>query len=198
VVRLVIGGVLGLALFVFLVLIDAQFVVQAYDRSPASSLIAICVGGIAAVGTVLAFAWYRTRRPHLGATARRVLGWAGIAWAALFVVGFVWTHPRHRDDGSATALEVAVVAYCLVIVVVAVCLLPVAILRLSRPSRHDPENRVQVVELRHKKPYFVAYCECGWVGPAYDADTPAAQDQAFRDARQHGTNVASDVERPLG
>jgi hypothetical protein len=81
---------------------------------------------------------------------------AGIAWAALFVVGFVWTHPRHRDDDSTTSLEVALVTYSLIIVVVAVCLFPIAVFRLSRTKTHDPGDQVQVWEVRDKEPYFVA------------------------------------------
>jgi hypothetical protein len=135
---------------------------------------------------------------HVGATARRVLGWTGIAWAALFVLAFVWTHPRHRDDKFTTPLEVAVVSYCLIIVLVAICLFPIAVFRLARPPTHHPDDRVRVGEISDKKPYFVAYCDCGWVGAAYGATAPDAQERAFRDAHEHGTNVASGVERPLG
>ena len=84
------------------------------------------------------------------------------------------------------------------IVVVAVCLVPVALLKLSRPRVHHSDDRVRVWEVRDKEPYFVAYCDCGWGGTAFDVTDPHAQDNAFRDARQHGTNVASDVEHPLG
>jgi cytochrome bd-type quinol oxidase subunit 2 len=133
---------------------DTSLVLQAHERSASSTLVAVVIRTGAALGTVLAFAWYRSRVDRLGSTARRILGWAGIAWAALFVVGFVWTHPRHRDDKLATSLEVAVVSYCLIIVVVAVCFLPVAVLRLSRPKTHDPGNEVRVWEVRDKEPYL--------------------------------------------
>jgi hypothetical protein len=197
-IGLVAGGVFGLALVVFLVVLDTSLVVQAYERSAESTLTAVVIGVGAALGTVLAFAWYRGRVDRLGRTARRILGWAGIVWSFLFVVGFAWTHPRHRDDASTTPLEVAVVSYCLIIIVVAVCLLPVAALRLSRPKTHDPGDQVRVWEVRDKEPYFVAYCDCGWVGTAYEATEPEARDKAFRDAREHGTNVAPEVEYPLG
>jgi hypothetical protein len=197
-IGLIAGGAFGLALVVFVVVADTSLVLQAYERSASSTLVAVVIGTGAALGTVLAFAWYRSRVDRLGSTARRILGWAGIAWAALFVVGFVWTHPRHRDDKLATSLEVAVVSYCLIIVVVAVCLLPVAVLGLSRPKTHDPGNQVRVWEVRDKEPYFVAYCDCGWVSTAYEAAEPDARDNTFRDAREHGTNVAPEVEYPLG
>ena len=161
-------------------------------------MVAVVLGVGAALGTVLVFAWSRSRLERFRGKPRLLLGWAGIAWAALFVVAFVWTHPRHRDDESVTPLEVAVVTYCLIIVVVAVCLVPVALLRLSRPRVHHSNDQVRVWEVRDKEPYFVAYCDCGWVGTAFDVTDPHAQDNAFRDARGHGPNVASDVEHPLG
>jgi hypothetical protein len=49
-----------------------------------------------------------------------------------------------------------------------------------------------------KKPYFVSYCDCGWVGTAYDAGDPHARDNAFRDARAHSPDVSAEVEHPLG
>jgi hypothetical protein len=198
VIGFVVTGIVGLALVVFLVVVDTSLVVQAYERSASSTVAAVVIGVAAALGTVLAFAWYRRHVGDLGATARRVLGWAGIAWGALFVVGFVWTHPMHRDDQSTTPLEVAVVCYCLVIVVVAICSVPVAVLMLARPATHDAGDRVRVWNVDDEVPYFIAYCDCGWVGTAYDFTDPQAQVKAFRDARAHGTNVAPYVEHPLG
>ena len=128
-----------------------------------------------------------SRLGHLRGKLRRILGWAGIAWSALFLVAFVWTHPRHRDDDFATPLEVAAVTYCVIIIVVAVCLVPVALVNLSRPERHNSDDRIRVWEVADKEPYFVAYCDCGWVGTAFDTTDPHAQDKAFRDARDHGT-----------
>ncbi len=197
-IGLIAGGVFGIALVTFLVVADTSLVAQTYERSASSTVVAVVLGAGAALGTVLVFAWSRSRLERFRGKPRLLLGWAGIAWAALFVVAFVWTHPRHRDDESVTPLEVAVVTYCLIIVVVAVCLVPVALLRLSRPRVHHSNDQVRVWEVRDKEPYFVAYCDCGWVGTAFDVTDPHAQDNAFRDARQHGPNVASDVEHPLG
>jgi len=192
------SGVVGLALVAFLVVLDTSLVVRAYERSASSTLAAVVIATVAALGTVVAFAWFRRRVGDIGGSARRVLGWAGIAWAGLFVVAFVWTHPRHRDDEFTTPLEVAVVSYCLIIVITAVAILPVAVLRLARPATHDTNDRIRVWKVDDKEPYFVAYCDCGWVGSAVDATDPHARDKAFRDAREHGTNVAPEVEHPLG
>ena len=43
------------------------------------------------------------------------------------------------------------------------------------------------------EPYFVAICECDWLG-----DTQASSEEAFRDARAHTSNVDEEVKRPLG
>lgn len=198
VIGFVVSGIVGLALVVFLVVLDTSLVVQAFERSASSTLAAVVIAVAAALGTVLAFAWYRRHVGDLGATARRVLGWAGIAWGALFVVGFVWTHPMHRDDQFTTTLEVAVVSYCLIIVLVAICLVPFAVLSLARPATHGTDDRIRVWNVDDKEPFFIAYCDCGWVGTAHDSADPQAQDRAFRDARAHGTNVAPEVEHPLG
>jgi lysylphosphatidylglycerol synthetase-like protein (DUF2156 family) len=197
-IGLVASGVVGLALVGIVVVADTSLVLRAYERSASSTLLAVVLGAGAALATVFAFAWYRSRVARVHGKSRRLLGWAGIAWAALFVVGFVWTHPRHRDDEFATPLEVAVVTYSLIIIVVALCLLPVSIRMLARPKPHDPGDQIRVWEIREKEPYFVAYCDCGWVGTAYDTTDPDARDKAFRDAREHGTNVAPEVEHPLG
>jgi hypothetical protein len=37
-----------------------------------------------------------------------------------------------------------------------------------------------------------------WAGTAYDATEPRARDKAVRDAREHSTNVSSELEQPLG
>ena len=194
---LIAGLVLGTALLVFVIVLDAGLVVRAYERSASSTLPALVVGAAAALATVLAVVWYRRRVDQLGGTARRVLGWVGIAWAVSLVVAFFWTHPRGRDDELATPVEVGVICYVLVIVVTAVVVFPFAVRRLSRASAHRPQDRVHVWHVADGKPSFVPACECGWVGGAYDAAEPEARDKAFRAARRHGTNVASDVESAL-
>ena len=194
---LIAGLVLGTALLVFVIVLDAGLVVRAYERSASSTLPALVVGAAAALATVLAVVWYRRRVDQLGGTARRVLGWVGIAWAVSLVVAFFWTHPRGRDDELATPVEVGVICYVLVIVVTAVVVFPFAVRRLSRASAHRPQDRVHVWHVADGKPSFVPACECGWVGGAYDAAEPEARDEAFRAARRHGTNVASDVESAL-
>jgi hypothetical protein len=42
-------------------------------------------------------------------------------------------------------------------------------------------------------PYFVAICECDWLG-----EVRARSEEAFRDAHAHTENVDADVKRPVG
>jgi hypothetical protein len=196
---LLIGGVVfGIALFVFVVVIDTQFVGSALEHSESSALPAVVIGVAAALGTVLGVVWYRRRVDDLGKTARRLLGSVGIAWAVAFVIAFFATHPRGRNDEDATALEAGIVSYLLGILIAAAAFLPIALLRFSRPHAHERNDRVRVMHVQDKEPFFVSSCDCGWVGPAYDEADPDAPDKAFRDARAHGANVAPEVERPLG
>ena len=192
-------GLVGVAMVVFLVVADSRFVARVYERSEPSTLPAVLAGAGAAIGTVLGVVWYRRRLDRLGVSVRRLLGRAAIAWCVLFVIAFVWTHPKSRDADLAAPLHAGVVTYLLLIVVAAIAFAPVAVLRLARPKPHRPDDRVRVWRLQDKKtPYLVAYCDCGWVSAAYDLDEPHAPENAFRDARRHGTNVAPEVEDPLG
>jgi hypothetical protein len=196
---LLIGGtVFGIALFVFVLVIDTQFVASALERSRSSALLAVVIGVVAALGTVLGVVWYRSRVDDLSKMARRVLGFVGIAWAVGFVLAFIVTHPRGRNDDEATTLEAGIVSYLLGILIAAAAFLPIALLRLSRPAAHEEKDRVRVMRVQDKEPFFVSSCDCGWVGPAYDETDPDASEKAFRDARMHGTNVAPEVERLLG
>jgi hypothetical protein len=192
-------GLVGVALVVFLVVADVRFVARVYERSESSALPAVLAGAGAAIGTVLGVTWYRRWLDRLGVGVRRLLGRAVIAWSVLFVIAFLWTHPKSRDADLAVPVHAGVVTYLLLVVVVAVVLAPVAVLRLARAKPHRPGDRVRVWRLEDRKmPYLVAYCDCGWVGAAHDLDEPHARESAFRDARRHGANVAPDVEDPLG
>ena len=42
------------------------------------------------------------------------------------------------------------------------------------------------------EPYFIAMCECNWIG-----DVRQSGDEAFRDAYAHTENVDEEMKRPL-
>jgi hypothetical protein len=126
-----------------------------------------------------------------------MLGAAGWALSVLFIIAFIWTHSVSRDAEDAGPPKAGVVTYLLLVIVAAVAFGLIAAVREARPKPHRPDDRIRVWSIRDKQPFFVAYCDCGWVGPSHDTDEPDAQDNAFRDARGHGTNVAPEVEDPL-
>jgi hypothetical protein len=43
------------------------------------------------------------------------------------------------------------------------------------------------------EPYFVAICDCGWVG-----DIWGTSEEAFKDAYHHDLNVSEEIQRPVG
>jgi hypothetical protein len=131
-----IGGLLvGLALIVFVIVLDVGLLVRAYERSASSTLAPMLVAATATGLTVLAVVGYRRRPEHRG-----VLGRLGVAWAVTFVVAVLWTHPRHRDE-LLTPFEAGVVTYAVLIVVGALAFLPIAVLRLGRAgSRRQGED----------------------------------------------------------
>ena len=195
-VAIVLGGV---ALVAFLIVADSQFIARVSERSGSSTLPAVLAGAAGALGTVAGVVWYRRRLDRLGVGVRRLLGRAAIAWSVLFVVAFYWTHSRSRDAELAGPLHAGVMTYVLLIVVAAAAFAPIAVLRLGAPRRHRPDDRIRVWRLQDKKtPYLVAYCDCGWVSAAHDLDEPQAREHTFREARRHGTNLAPEVDDPLG
>jgi hypothetical protein len=72
-------------------------------------------------------------------------------------------------------------------------------LRLFKRSPPQP-HRVAVYDTRPAaddpkpfEPYFVAICECDWLGEVRDDAL-----NAFADARAHSDDVDSDMKRPVG
>lgn len=65
----------------------------------------------------------------------------------------------------------------------------------TKQERHD-RHRVTVVHAdppeKDYEPYFIALCDCGWMGGFHDVAGPA-----FADAHGHSTNVDPEVQRPL-
>jgi hypothetical protein len=60
-----------------------------------------------------------------------------------------------------------------------------------RKTHHVTVNLADPPEKDHE-PYYVAICECGWLGDIHDHAGPA-----FSDATSHHENVDLEVKRPL-
>ena len=71
---------------------------------------------------------------------------------------------------------------------------------IIRAARKKPTEEQRVANERHSvkvvnyigppSPYFLAVCECGWMGEFHDEAEPA-----FADAREHSLNVEAEVEQ---
>jgi hypothetical protein len=133
-----------------------------------------------------------------------------LSWAA----GFVALHPRfHHQNVSfdsstrvitATATDIPLVALS------ALCLVGAVSPRAAgggglwgRPPAPPPPPTTpegwHVVDSGPKPafdPYFVAHCDCNWVGPPQTGRD--AERDAFADARAHTPNVRAAVVNPLG
>ena len=63
-------------------------------------------------------------------------------------------------------------SYVLVVVLAAVGYLAMALVRGSRPAPHRRGDQLRVLHVGNGRPCYVAQCDCGWVGTAYDASEP--------------------------
>jgi MFS family permease len=141
IVALVGTPIAGAAIVAFLVVDDVRFVVRVYARSETSTLAAVIAAAAALVGTVLGVVWFKRREDRVGRAARRLLGRLAIAWCVLFVIAFVWTHPRNRDEHLDRPVHAGVATYVVLVVVGAVAFFPYAAFRLSRPKPHRSDDR---------------------------------------------------------
>ena len=71
-------------------------------------------------------------------------------------------------------------------------------MRLFR--RKPQEHNVAVHDVRPPpdeqedfEPYFIAICDCGWIG-----DGRFSAEESFRDAQGHSPTVAEELRRPVG
>jgi len=138
IVGLVGTALAGAAIVVLLVVYDVRFVVRVYERSQASTLVAVIAAATALIATVLGVVWFRRREDDLGRTARRVLGLLAVAWSVVFVIAVIWTHPRHRDEHLGHPVHAGIVTYVVLVVVGAAACLPYAAFRLSRRQARRP------------------------------------------------------------
>lgn len=195
--RTIAATLAALAILVSVVVLDAQLVADVYERSPAATAAAVAAAAAAILATVLGAVWLARRRERLSRRVRRSMAAFAIAWGVLFVIAVGWTHGRDRDAEEVGPVEAGVVAYVVLVFVTAVGFMPIWAFRQSR-REHQPDDWVHVAYISDKQPFCVAYCDCGWVGEAHDDDEPDACERAFRDAREHGANVAPEIERPYG
>ncbi len=164
------------------------------------ALLVVTAGGIA---------WLVRRWRDLPARHRSWWIRALVTWGIVVAVSFISVHPRgsHVDSTPTTAWAISTVAYSAGFMLLLAVLLPVMAIRVLRrdagPREHRPSDPVEVWHVRDRsrrpafEPYFVARCECGWVGDTHDESDDDADSKAFADARSHGSNVKPDVAYPM-
>jgi len=150
---------------------------------------------IAAVWCVVFLSWRALVLRDRRSFARGACSGLLIAGLAALLAGVAYTLPRFGPSHLDTPMGVltissgsGIVGFCAA----------VAWFNTHRESTvvtaHQEGSRVEVWHVHDRKlDYYVAHCECDWIGPAHDAIEPNASDQARSDAAQHGTNVATDI-----
>ena len=178
-----------------------------------SAVAAAALGAVSVMATAAVFVWAGKR----GARARRGLLWwadwlALAMWIVAVMLAFSVTHARDGSDRLTSDLAVGVTTYT------GACLFALFFyggLRMLRPRGHsrttmadhpigagptgrthdvsDPNHHAEVwhVAVNHNElDYYIAHCDCDWVGAAYDRVDTEAEHSARREANSHSTNVA--------
>lgn len=132
-----------------------------------------------------------------GHRLRAVLGWASILIPGYWVLCLATTLPRFGPSKVSTPFGYATLSFGAAlgaIVVVAGVMHQLREKQDSPSGAHQPDSLVEVWHVQAKDlDYFLARCECDWVGPAHDNDSPDAEAAAWADACGHGTNVGPAV-----
>lgn len=204
------AALLGAALMIGLVAIDVPNFRRARDhldphtwRSAVLIGVAVGIAVVVAVRMIMA-RWIRGRAAVVVGTVL-FLGW---------LAGFTWLHPRfHQHDvsfNSSARVATAIATDIQLIALGALCLLgaaspqaarrlalrPRAVAALARPHAAEVWHVIDSGPKPSFDPYFVAQCDCTWVGPTRTG--PDAERDAFADARAHTPNVRDAVVNPLG
>jgi hypothetical protein len=142
----------------------------------------------------------------LVASTSRWLRWPAHVFVWLLVVAVAVTHPKFGQFSVDRGVDIAVLSG------VDLALgsgFAAVILSGRRRARDDhaarqrsAQHRVEVWRVEAEgvdfEPYFVARCDCNWVGQPQELSTPGAEGTVRLEAAAHHVNVRQDVVRPLG
>ncbi len=188
---------------------DVGRVLHAHEALGSAMLRPALAGFALLVVTAGGIAWLVRRWHDFPARHRSWWSRALVTWGIVVAVSFISVHPRgsHVDSTPTTAWAISTVAYSAGFMLLLAVLLPIMAFRVRRrdagPREHQPSDPVEVWHMRDGSrrpafaPYFIARCECGWVGDAHDESDDGAESRAFADARSHGSNVKPDVAYPM-
>jgi len=212
--RRLFGGLGCIAIAAFLGISDGVHITQAFQQIGGSALLGLLWGGLAAAATATLI----IRSPRTGIWERsglwaRSFRWAVGLWLVVLFFGLVITNPRNGPNDITSGVMVGI-ATCTGALFIAVFLW--GGLSLLRPhagsmpkvnttvdgwqgglshqysvahSLHHAE--VWHVDVSRDDPdYFIAHCDCDWVGTAHDATEPNAEASARHEANAHAPTVA--------
>jgi hypothetical protein len=213
--RRLICGLGCIAMAVFCGILDGVRITQACQQIGRPARWDLLWGGLVAVATVtLIVRSTRTDIWERSGLSARTFRWVVGLWLVVVCVGFVVTHPRDGSNDITSSVMVGI-ATCAGALFIAVFLW--GGLLLLRPkvrgtpaalntsiaawpgglshqytvthSQHHAE--VWHVDVSRDDPdYFIAHCDCDWVGTAHDATEPNAGESARQEANAHAANVA--------
>jgi hypothetical protein len=200
----VVAVVGALAMLGVVVAWDVSRLLRAYQVMGPAIQRPLVLGLAVAVGTAVWLGWLVRCWSDFPRARRSFWSRMLTVWVSVTLLAFVLTHTRYPIP--TTELAVIVITYLNAIIAGGVATAPFATWRRRQghlPREHRADDVVEVWHVRDRsrgatyEPYFVAYCECGWVSETRDETDPEAEPTVFTDARRHGSKVATDVRYPL-
>ena len=210
-------GVVAIAAAIGLAIFDSVRVSHAWRLLGTAAVWATVWGGLSAIATTGLIVW--AGKHHAWARSGgdwRAYRWAVGVWAVALALAFGTTHSRWRSDQLTSNVAVGLTTYTAAFFVVLFFSGGLRMLR-SRTSNSvplsdttvldyqalterthsfgDPDHQAEVwhVHLGRDEPdYYIAHCDCDWVGTPYKTE-PDCEQSARREANYHSENVADTV-----
>ena len=204
-----VGMAAGLATF------DSVRISHAWRLIGGTAKSATVWGGLSMIATAAVIIWADRRSAWTrDGNIWRAYRWAFVAWAVALMLAFYATHPRWGSDQLTSNLAVGVTTYTAALFSAVFLRIGLQILwpRIARRPRTsdstspdyqtltlrthdfgDPHHQAEVwhVHLGRDEPdYYIAHCDCDWVGTPYDKSAPDAEQSARREANSHTAQVA--------
>ena len=159
---------------------------------------ALVAGGVVFAMFVV---WRRDMLAGRRTIARRGFGPAVALVLFAWLGALGWTMNRGRQPHVRTPVGAGTLAFGVELSIVFAAFSS----RLTRRGRSAPgdgsagrtHHATDPIEVWHvtgdKLDYYIARCECGWTGRAFDSVQPNAADSALAEAHGHGANVIPKV-----
>ncbi len=211
-------GVVAMAAAIGLAIFDSVRVSQAWRLLGTAAVWATVWGALSMVATTGFIVWTGKHQAWARSGGGwRAYRWAVGGWAVALVLAFGTTHSRWRSDRLTSNVAVGITSYTATFFILVFFSAGFRTLwpRMSSslgPSNAavpdyqalterthsfgDPDHQAEVwhVHLGRDEPdYYIAHCDCDWVGTPYDMTEPDSEQSARREANHHCENVADAV-----